>query len=197
MQLVRRTLGFTLVEMMVTVAVAVILIMIAVPSFTDFRQRSAIRGAGEQALSLWNQARFEAAKRNSLVKFGVVESAGSFCLGVATTTSATDSTPCDCLTANACDIATFPAVGDQGEWRRVTLASAPTLGQTTGVVVLDSKIVKLTENADEGAITLAGPSGAKAYLLNLRIDRFGRGYLCESTAAVDKLTEYSARQCAP
>jgi prepilin-type N-terminal cleavage/methylation domain-containing protein len=191
----QRRAGFTLVEMMVTVAVAVILIMIAVPSFTDFRQRSAIRGAGEEVLSLWNQARFEAAKRNANVKFGISTSGGNFCVGVATAASATDSTPCDCFTAGACNIAVFPA--DQAEWRGVTLSGTPTLGQDTGVAVIDPKLTKLTESADAGTVSLAGPAGHYAYKLNLAVDRFGRGYLCESTSASDHLAEYTARQCDP
>jgi type IV fimbrial biogenesis protein FimT len=187
--------GFTLVEMMVTVAIIAMIMILAVPSFTDFRQRSAIRGAGEEAFSLWNQARFEAAKRNSLVKFGVYNNNGTFCLGVATTTSTTDSTPCNCSTAGGCNIGRFPAT--QAEWHGVTLSGTPTLGQDTGVVVIDPKIVKLTESADAGAISLLGPTGSKSYKLNLAIDRFGRGYLCESNTAVDPLSEYSARKCDP
>ena len=189
--------GFTLVELMVTLAVVGILVMLAVPSFTDFRHRSAIRGAGEQALSLWNQARFEAVKRNSRVKFGVMtDVAGNFCMGVATTTTDADATPCDCLTsATSCNIARYPA--DQGEWRQVTLSGTPTLGQNTSVVVIDPKFTTLTEAADAGAITLADPAGNLEYKLNLRIDAMGRGYLCESTASTGHMAEYTSRTCTP
>src|SRR5436190_5096275 len=62
-----RVRGFTLIELMITLAVIVVLLLIAVPSFQSFRQRAALRGGAEQAMSLWQQARFEAAKRNSYV----------------------------------------------------------------------------------------------------------------------------------
>src|SRR5690348_1661960 len=72
----RRVRGFTLIELMTTILVIVVLLILATPSFISFRQRSALRGAGEQVFSLWNQARLEAAKRNQLVKF-VVKSSGT------------------------------------------------------------------------------------------------------------------------
>jgi len=81
-----RSGGFTLLELMVTLAVVAILAVAAVPSFEASRQRAAIKGAGDQVLSFWNQARFEAAKRNSLVKVGVYTSGASYCIGAATTT---------------------------------------------------------------------------------------------------------------
>ena len=123
--------GFTIIELMVTVAVIIVLMLIAQPSFEGLRQRAALRGAGEHLISFWNQARLEAAKRNSMIKVGVVQSSGgsTFCLGAATTTDPTDTVPCDCTSASpssdVCDIARFP--GDQSEWRSVTL-SGITLG---------------------------------------------------------------------
>jgi prepilin-type N-terminal cleavage/methylation domain-containing protein len=188
-------LGFTLIELMVTLAVVVVLLLIAMPSFTSFRQRAALRGGAEEALSLWNQARFEAAKRNSRVKYGVVVDGTDYCIGVATTTDPADETPCDCMDADDCDIAHFPA--DQGEWRGVSLTDAPTLGQDTGVVVIDPKFTSLTEFDDAGAVSFLDPAGSKSYQLNMHIDRMGRAYLCESSNAVDHMSDYTTRTCDP
>ena len=202
--------GFTLVELMVAVAVLIILTVIALPSFEAVRQRSSIRGAADQTIAVWNQARLEALKRNQMVKVGMVISGTdtkTFCIGAATTTSSTDSTPCDCLTAGACDVAQYPPL-DSGtlqiaEWRNVTLLGA-TLGggtdlTTLSAVVLDPRRLFLTESGDAGTVTLKGPVGVRDYRINLSIDRFGRGYLCESTAAPDSLSDYSNtnRRCAP
>lgn len=192
-----RPRGVTLIELMVSLAVLAIVLAVAVPSFADFRQRSALRGAADQAASLWSQARFEAAKRNSLVKVGFVTSGTNYCIGVATTTNTADSTACDCLTAGACNVAAWPS--DQGEWRGVTISGTPTLGANTGVVVIEPKRTSLTELGDAGVVQFAGPPGRQSYRLNLRVDRFGRVLLCESNsvATTGKLPEYSTRRCAP
>jgi type IV fimbrial biogenesis protein FimT len=197
--------GFTLIEMMTAVLVMLALIVIAQPSFESLRQRSAIRGAGEHLASFWNQARLEAAKRNAMVKVGVVQSSSGkvFCLGAATTTDPSDTTPCDCTTAapasNVCDIARFP--GDQSDWNRVVL-SGITLGGGTNLtdiepVVIEPKRTNLVVPGDAGTITLASPTGRWNYKLNLAVDRFGRAQLCESTSAADHLSDYNSRRCAP
>ncbi len=67
----RHASGFTLIELVVTLAVMFSFFVMAVPFFNSLRQRSALRGAAEHTLSLWNNARSEAVKRNQMVKVGV------------------------------------------------------------------------------------------------------------------------------
>lgn len=195
--------GFTLVELMVTLAVMVVLLTIALPSFEGLRRRSAIRGAGEHLLSFWNEARFESARRNRLVKVAALQDAdGNYCLGAATTDDPADETPCNCLDASAitgaCDVARFP--GDNRDWNNVLLAgislggsSSPTVSQPA---VIEPKRTTLLVAADAGSITLQSPPGRLQYRLNLHVDRFGRGKLCESTSAPNHLSDYGARLCA-
>lgn len=192
--------GFTIIELMVAVAVMLVLIAIAQPSFESLRQRAAIRGAGEQVLGFWNQARLESAKRNELVKVGVVNNGNGMCLGAATTADRADDEACDCFesdtsAATYCNVARFPSA--QSEWRNVTLAGTPSLGSDLdGLAIIEPKRTQLTDSTAAGAITLSGPPGRWSYRLNLRVDRFGRGMLCESTAATDHLSDYATRQCA-
>ena len=195
--------GFTLIEMMVTLAVLFIFFIMAVPSFAGLKQRSAIRGAGDQVLSFWNEARFEAVKRNQLVKVGVrTGSNGAFCLGAATTTDEADATTCDCMSAapttNVCDVMRYPA--NQSEWNDVTVTGI-SIGGTTSLlsikpVVIEPKRTALTEAGDKGTISLAGPPGQMAYKLNLYVDQLGRGLLCESSSSTARLPEYDKRRCA-
>jgi Tfp pilus assembly protein FimT len=198
----RSNRGFTLVEAVVTVTVIMILVILAVPAFSDFRQRTAIRGASERVLSFWNSARLEAAKRNSLVKFGVVADGDAFCLGADLTTDTADETACDCFetdTTNAdyCDVARYPA--DQVEWDGVSLpgGSNITLGEDTGVVVIEPKRTALTDTADVGGISFDGPPGRYAYRVNLVVDALGRARLCGSSSATDELVDYDGRECGP
>ena len=195
--------GFTLIELSIVLSVMFTFLLMAVPSFAGLRQRAALRGAADAALSFWNEARFEAVKRNQLVKVGVRTGAnGAFCLGAATTTDEADATPCDCTTAapasNACDVARYPA--DQSEWNRVSLEGV-TLGGTTSLaspkpVVIDPKRTMLTEPADSGTISLSAPPGQSHYKLNLRVDRLGHGLLCQSLNDTVRLPDYGSRRCA-
>jgi prepilin-type N-terminal cleavage/methylation domain-containing protein len=193
----RKQHGFTLIELMVTVGVVFVTLLIALPSFFAMRQRAALRGAAEETLTMWQQTRMEAAKRNQMVKFGVSGSGGAFCLGAATTTNASDDVPCDCTGVDTgpgkvCDVGTFPS--NTKEWRGVSLQGA-TLGQNTGVAVMDSKRSALTDSADAGGITFNGPPGRNAYSITLRVDQFGRAFICEPSSATNKMPDFSTRQC--
>jgi prepilin-type N-terminal cleavage/methylation domain-containing protein len=197
------TAGFTLIELMVTIALMFSALLMAIPSFATMRQRATLRGAGDEVLAFWNEARFEAVKRNQLVKVGVMRvGTDGFCLGAATTSNEADTLPCDCSAAapasNVCDVARYPA--NQSEWNQVTLAGA-SLGGSTSLsdlkpVVIEPKRTTLTESADKGTLQLAGPPGQLHYKLNLNIDRLGRGLLCESTNATARLPDYDKRRCA-
>ncbi len=76
---ISRLRGFTLVELMVVIAIAAIMAMIGVPALqgtlNDFRQR----GAAALLVSDLNQARAEAIKRNSRVLMCVRNTAGTAC----------------------------------------------------------------------------------------------------------------------
>lgn len=193
--------GFTLIELMVALAVLAILAVLAVPSFIDLRQRSALKGAADQVTSFWGNARFEALRRNSYVKVGFkTTSAGLYCIGANTATVTTDDTACDCFTAGACNVGAYPDV--QTDWRGVRLSPTsplPTLGDTDtdddGVAVIDPKRGALTERTDEGRISLQGPPGSQDYRLDVAIDGNGRAIQCEPSAAPSKIPGYSDRRC--
>jgi len=197
----RRAGGFTLIELMVSLAVSFIFLLMAVPSFSGMRQRAALRGAADQTLAFWNEARFEAVKRNRMVKVGVATGAnGAFCLGAATTDDETDGVPCDCTSANpaanACDVLRWP--NDQSEWQGVRLAGvslAGSAGSNLHPVVIEPKRTMLAVAGTRGTIGLATTQG-QAYRINLNIDQLGHGLLCESVNASSRLSEFNGRRCA-
>jgi prepilin-type N-terminal cleavage/methylation domain-containing protein len=198
----QRTVGFTLIELMVTLAVLAILAALAIPSFVDLRQRAALRGATDQLASFWGDARFEALRLNSMVKVGFRTTVGGdICIGAATTTNANDDTACDCFTAAACDVAAYPAAGaaGQADWRGVRIPSLPTMGDIDtdddGVAVIDPKRGGLTDRNDAGRMSLRAPTGPMDYRLDVFIDGNGRAIQCEPAAAPSKTPEYGNRQC--
>ena len=75
----RRNGGFTLIELMVGVAILGILLALALPTFTDWLQNSAIRGQADYMLSGLQQARGEAIKRNRFVRFQLVTTMDGAC----------------------------------------------------------------------------------------------------------------------
>lgn len=185
--------GFSLIELLVSVGVLAILLAVAIPSFIEYRQRTSLRGALDQVETFWANARFEAVKRNSLLKVNVVSSGGQFCLGATTTTDPADTTACDCLTANACNVAAYPTA--QAEWSGVRLSTV-TLGVNTGVVVIDPKRGGLSQSGDAGSIAFLGSTAtSRDYRLSAVVDRNGRLVVCEPAAAGAKLPQYASRRC--
>lgn len=61
----RRERGFTLVELMVTLAVAIVLLVIAVPSFRSLTLSNKLTTAANDVVNAINVARMEAIKRNA------------------------------------------------------------------------------------------------------------------------------------
>lgn len=62
-QPLRRLLGFTLIELMVTIAIAAILLMVAVPNFITFIQNNRLTSQANDLVTALNYARSEAIKR--------------------------------------------------------------------------------------------------------------------------------------
>ncbi len=67
----RRFAGFTLIELMIVLAVLVIIITLAAPSFNDALERRRLAGAGDEIFNAVNYARSEAIMRNTdvLIRF--------------------------------------------------------------------------------------------------------------------------------
>ncbi len=95
----KQSLGFTLTELMITVAIIGILASIAVPSFQDMIERNRLKEAVEGLKSDLMFARTEAIKRSAGINVAIVENGSNWCYGIND-----DNTVCACGTANDCGI---------------------------------------------------------------------------------------------
>lgn len=68
--------GFTLIELMITMAVLAIIVMVGLPTFQLTMQNLQVRAAAESILNGLELAKQEAVKRNALVNFNLTNAAG-------------------------------------------------------------------------------------------------------------------------
>jgi type IV fimbrial biogenesis protein FimT len=71
--------GFTLIEMMITVAIVSFVIALAAPSFWSWLQNTQIRNGVESMMTGIKLGRIEALKRNATVRFQLMSSLDSTC----------------------------------------------------------------------------------------------------------------------
>lgn len=94
-----RGAGFTLVELLIVVALAALVLGLAAPSFTSFIQMQRLRGINAQLVTDIQFARSEAVSRNMPVHMRFQASAGMTCYMMYTRTDPTLNVKCDCLAA--------------------------------------------------------------------------------------------------
>jgi type IV fimbrial biogenesis protein FimT len=163
--------GFTLIELMVSLAVLAILLTLAVPAFSDFAQRTALRGVADNVTAVIADAKEEAIKRDTLVRVEFKAVGTGFCVGaepVATLTSV----GCDCSSTTACTIAQFPS--GAGQLHSVNLDGTPAFGTDTAFVI-DPKTAMLADFSDTGSMQMITP---REFGIRVDVNAMGRPSLC-------------------
>ena len=165
--------GFTMVELMVTLAVLAVLVAIALPSFRDFAERAWLRGAADNIASVIGTAKAESIKRDSLVKVNFKAVGSGFCVGAAMVTTMSTA-GCDC-SAGACPVAVYPA--NSAELHAVRLVGTPAFGSPTADTdfVIDPKTSTLADINDAGGVELDVPRG---FGIKVLVNAMGRVSTC-------------------
>ncbi|HIG64946.1 MAG TPA: prepilin-type N-terminal cleavage/methylation domain-containing protein [Methyloprofundus sp.] len=149
----RGSFGFTLVELIVIVAIIGIIASIAVPSFQDMIEKGRLKEAVESLKSDLMFARTEAIKRSSNINVAIVENGSNWCYGIND-----DNTGCACGTVNDCGIKAI--AGNQFYGTSVGADYAPTFnfrrGTTTagGATISTSNYTARVKVSNEGRITI-------------------------------------------
>lgn len=152
----RQQSGFTLVELMITLAVAVVLVTLAVPAFRDLIDKSRLRGATDDIVKLLNNARGNAVKLGHNVNVAI-QGTTTWCAGAISATNpgtpgnqVAGVTACDCNTPSTCVVGDTPVTVSN-----TSFGSSPTFVTLTSV---DSAIA--STGAGNGGITFTSKFGA-------------------------------------
>jgi type IV fimbrial biogenesis protein FimT len=176
----KRLAGFTLIELMVALAVLLILTVLAVPSFTTYLDKARVRGAADDVVSTLAQARQAAVKFDRGVRVATVGSGAAWCLGANQATTPAAGSPlqapaaCDCTVGGACIV----------DGQRLVVAAADHAGVTMtsplGVLDFDGRLGIRTDsnvgNADASSFDLTSPKGR--FVLTVNVSPLGQATVC-------------------
>lgn len=177
--------GFTLMELMVTIAVLAILVAIAAPSFNDFFDKYRVRGAANDVISVVSQARAEASKSGRAVEVdfgGTADTSGAWCVAASPAVVPTDGTPIGVSTGCSCAGSGGTPVGCNligGEVMAVAQGAHPGVKASAATVALnfsfDSRLGLVVPVANHEAL-LTSPTGK--YSLRVAVNPLGQANLC-------------------
>lgn len=186
----RNVRGFTLVELMITLAVLVILTLLAVPSFQDYMQKARVRGAADQLTDMLARARVASVKNNLPVSVKAGSDSGGWCVGSTQAIEPAAWAPRS-LTAASCDcLDNDPVCHVEGEKLMVASSSfgssPPSMTPTAIDFSYSAKLGGISENGAPGQAFLAS-STARSFLVTSPNGRYqasvvvtplGQSYIC-------------------
>lgn len=180
-----RESGFTLIELMVTIAVLSILLVAAAPSFADFFERYRLRSAVDDTVNLLAAARQGAVEQDRNVKVTVGGTTTDWCVGAIQQTDPatagelveTDPAPCDCTSGGT------PACLLNGEQLVINGAERPgvSLSAVGTEFSYDSKNGTLSDIAVSPLPSVAFLSSSTRYGLQLEVSPLGQARVCSMT----------------
>lgn len=177
MNLIRRKAGFSLIELMVVVAVLAIIVTIAAPNLQIFIDKNRVVGAAEAVYNQVQQARSEAVKQSASMEM-VFSDETAWCSGF----SRQGATPCDC-TDDLDGEAPCGILADGQTMVLKVLKGADYRGVTMVDVAVASIVfdgVRGTTGMDE-SVTLQSEMGRQ---MQVEINPLGRVRLCSPNGSV-------------
>jgi type IV fimbrial biogenesis protein FimT len=173
----RPSQGFTLIEMMVVVALAGVLLALAVPSFISTLARKKLEGAASELTTDIQYARSEAVQRNAPV--GVVVQSNCYAVYVLGTT---DATTCTALGTNAIALKTVQVPGG------VTFNLVP---PSPRAFIAFEQVRGMAVDATAGTTDLSGyvdaTSSAGTWQIRAIVTKQGKVKLCSPNSSVTAL----------
>ncbi|WP_018878763.1 Tfp pilus assembly protein FimT/FimU [Thioalkalivibrio sp. ALE28] len=178
----QKPFGFTLIELMITIAVLVILVTLAAPAFNLAEQRRVI-GAAESALDQIQTARSEAIKQGRDIHFVSQGDGDTWCHGISNTPTC-DCTVDDAAAANAC---TIVMAGDEDAVLRTTSSDDFRNVSMTGEQTLTFNHVRGTVeriDSNDDPEPLVFTSAPNDFGMQVQLNLIGRPRACGTNRAL-------------
>lgn len=157
----RRSLGLTLIELAIVVAVLAVLGSLAIPSFSNRLARERLAATAERLAADVSEARFDAARRGQPLYVRAALGTGA-CWSVATTPG------CDCHAPQACQVRRMPAAA------------------SSGVATVQAQEVRLEPSGTAAAATAAVLQSKSGERLRVDVLALGRTHICTLTGPATK-----------
>lgn len=183
-----RIRGFTLVELMITIAVLAILISLAAPSLSDTLDKRRIIGAAEAIYSQMQFARSEAIKSGRDIKLSYT-SGTTWCSGM----REDDGTTCNCTQTNPTNSAACAILGDGStrvlktlsvsNFENISLAVQDVNGVAATTPRLEFDNVRATLDTGAGDVRrVLVTSTQSARTIRVDVNLIGRVSMCSPSA---------------
>ena len=168
----RSASGFTLIELMVTIAVLAVLVSLAFPVFNQIEQRRIV-GAAESTVNMIQMARTEAIKQGRNISFVSEGSGTNWCVAVS------DDSGCSCApdADNPCGI-TLDGDGDRTAYGTDSSAFRDVAMNSGGGQVFEFSHVRGTLVDADGREGVVFQTARNAFEVNVSLNRIGRPSIC-------------------
>lgn len=176
-----RAQGFTLIELMVSLAVLAVLLVAAAPSFADFFERYRLRSAVDDTLTIFSQARQAAVEADRNVRLSVGGTTTDWCIGGVQAAEPADGELVDPDEPEACDCSGDPAACTvEGNQLTVDGSGRPgvSVDEVNTEFAYDSKSGTLDTASFSAPPEIDFFSSSNRYGLSVRISALGQARAC-------------------
>lgn len=161
MRAMKQNAGFSLIELMVVVAIVGILAVLGLPSYNTWVQNSRIRNGAESILNGLQLARSEAVARNTIIDFVLTDTASGWTLGcLALNVSATCPAVIQSRAASEGSGGTSATINNASVANTVRFSNLGTLVNAGGAMTIDVDSTVLSASESRELTIQIGASGS-------------------------------------
>lgn len=178
--------GFTVIELLIAVAVLAIVMSLALPSYRAILEKRQVTSGAEQVMAFLSSAQMEAVKRNQFVAVNYQPNGGDWCFGM--TAGDDEDVTCDCRDGSCLldgaertifsSVLTKPEVLDLNG---IDFGNADSDKQT----ILFDPVRGMTVLAESASVQLISPD-QESWALNVEMVPTGRVKICADTTRSTK-----------